>query len=294
MSTGISIYIIALTVIMIAGIIALLVLTRRMPAPKSEEEKMSHSYDGIEEYNKPLPRWWLWYFYLTIIFSIGYLYLYGGLGAHKGSLNFSQEAQWQQEIDEANAKYQPIFEAYSKLDIPTLAKDHKAIAMGQRIFANTCFGCHGSDAGGTPGYPNLTDNDWLYGKSPASIKQTILQGRNGVMPPLGQNMKPEQLDHLVSYVLSLSGRKFNNLATLEGKKTYDMQCAACHGADGTGNQILGAPNLTDNIWLYGGSFELVKDTIYYGRQGNMPAHKDILGNDKTHVVTAYIYSLSQD
>ncbi|MDH5778263.1 MAG: c-type cytochrome, partial [Gammaproteobacteria bacterium] len=187
----------------------------------------------------------------------------------------------------------PIFAAYTKQDIPTLAKNPTAMQAGQRLFLNYCSTCHGSDAGGARGFPNLRDKDWLYGGDPAAIKASILNGRNGLMPPMGAALGSGGLEEVTAYVLNLSGRKADPNFVEAGKQRFDSLCAACHNTGGTGNMALGAPNLTDNVWLHGRSEGAIKETIAKGRKGIMPPHKEFLGNDKAHLLAAYVYSLSQ-
>jgi cytochrome c oxidase cbb3-type subunit 3 len=267
--------------------------SRPQAGEAAQGEVTGHVWDeDLQEYNNPLPRWWLWLFYITIVFSLGYLVLYPALGTFDGVLGWSQTNQYEGEVAAAEAKYGPIFEQYAARDLPGLAKDPEARKVGQRLFLNYCATCHGSDAGGAPGFPNLRDGDWLYGGSPQAIKASIMDGRNGIMPPFGPALGEQGVEEVADYVMSLSGRKTDPRLAAAGKPKFEAMCAACHMADGTGNQMLGAPNLTDNIWLYGGSPGVIKKTITDGRSGRMPAHGDFLGEDKVHVLAAYIYGLS--
>jgi len=286
-------YIIIIVVINIVGIAGLLYYTRELDAPPEDDGTTGHVYDGIKEYNNPLPKWWLNMFYLTIIYAIGYLVVYPGMGNFPGTFGWSSAGQHQEEVDDAKAKFGPIFEKYAKMEIKDLIKDEQAIGMGQRIFANTCFACHGSDARGAPGYPNLTDSDWLYGGTPEAIKTTITNGRNGVMPPMGAALGEQGEKDVIAYVLSLSGRT-TDVGDAEAGKTKFLVCSACHGADGKGNPLFGAPNLTDKTWLYGGSPMQIAKTVHGGRMGHMPAHKEILTPEQIHLVAGYIYSLSNN
>jgi len=285
-------WIIIITVVNVLGCWALLFWTRRMKGSAEENETTGHIYDGIEEYNNPLPKWWLNMFNICLVFSVIYLVLYPGLGNFAGVLGWTQQGQHQQEVEEAKKVYAPLFEKYAAIPIAELSKVKQAREMGKRIFVNTCYGCHGSDARGNPGYPNLTDKDWLYGGTPASIEQSILLGRSAVMPAFGSILKAEQIDGLVQYVGKLSGHSVDETKAAVGKSIFDQQCFVCHGANAQGNIAMGAPNLTDNVWLYGGSSSVIAQTIRLGRQGKMPAHQDILGKEKTHLVAAYVYSLS--
>lgn len=283
-------YIILLVAVNIAGCGALLFFTRDIDAAGEEDGTTGHVYDGIKEYNNPLPKWWLYMFYITIVFSIVYLVLYPGMGNFKGTLGWSSAAQHQTEVDDANEQYGPIFAKYAKVAIPELAGDENAVGMGQRIFATYCIACHGSDGRGAPGYPNLTDGDWLYGSSAEDIVTTLVAGRNGVMPA---GMVPEaSINDVTAYVLSLSGRKAN-AGDAEAGKAMFMVCAACHGMDAKGNKMLGGPNLTDDIWLYGGSEAVIADGLRNGRNGVMPSHEDILTPEQIHLVATYVYSISE-
>lgn len=262
-------------------------------------EPTGHVWDeDLEELNNPLPRWWLVMFYLSIFFAIGYLILYPGMGSYKGLLKWTELGEYKAEVATANAKYGPLFDKYLKENIVTLAKDKKANKMGERLFVTYCAACHGSDARGAPGFPNLRDNDWLYGGEPKTIQTTIMYGRQGTMPawegPLG-GMKG--VVEVANYVMSLSGRKVNEELAAKGKVKFDMFCVGCHGSNGKGSYLnnipgIGAPNLTDNIWLFGGSAHTIEKTIAKGRSGKMPAHKNFLGKAKVHILAAYIYSLS--
>ena len=295
MSDGWSIYIIVITV---ANILACLWLirwtTKKRPGESVQGDVTGHTWDdNLQEYNNPLPRWWLWMFYITIVFSAIYLVFYPGLGLYKGTFGWSQVGQYEEEMDLADQNYAPIFAAYAKTPMADLIKDHEAMASGQRIFLNNCATCHGSDAGGAIGFPNLADNDWLYGGEPGAIKTSILSGRQGVMPAMGAGLPVEQLDQLVAYGMRLSGREVDTRLVDAGRTQYQAMCVGCHGADGKGNAQAGFPNLTDNIWLYGGTPGAIKQSIKQGRNGIMPAHRDILGEEKAHLLAAYVYSLSQ-
>lgn len=286
-------WVIIIVAINIFGCWGLLYWTRTVKESETEDNQTTgHVYDGIEEYNNPLPRWWLNMFYITLVFSIVYLILYPGLGNFAGYLGWTQENQHSKEVEVAQKTYQPLFDKYLEVPIEELAQIKQATEMGKRIFVNTCFGCHGSDARGNPGYPDLTDKDWLWGGSAAQIEASIVNGRMGVMPPFEASLSAAQIDELVQYVGHLSGNKVDNKKAMAGKSIFDVQCVACHGTDGKGNIALGAPNLTDNIWLYSGSATSIAKTIREGRTGEMPAHADILGKAKSHLVTAYVYSLS--
>ena len=281
----------------VGGIIACFLLIRWLSTaikPEDEGKEMDHRWDDdLVELNNPLPRWWLNMFYITLYFSIGYLALYPGLGTFKGFLGWTSTGQYEREIDIADAKYGPLFKKFREMPIVAVAADPEARRMGERLFVNYCATCHGSDARGARGFPNLRDNDWLYGGGPDVIQQTILDGRNGVMPAWADALGGDAgVADVTEFVFSLSGRDVDQAAAARGGEKYQMLCVACHGADGTGNQALGAPNLTDSIWLYGGSSKQVMETIANGRVGVMPPHRDFLGEDKVHLLAAYVYSLS--
>ena len=253
--------------------------------------------DDLQEYNNPLPRWWLWMFYITLVFAFGYLALYPGLGSFPGMLNWgSHESQYEAEMQKAAETYDPIFKKYAAVavaDLATGADYQEARDMGKRMYLSYCSQCHGSTATGAKGYPNLTDGDWLWGGDADRIKESIMMGRQGVMPPHEGRVDDTQLDQVAAYVQSLSGRSVDATAAEAGAGLFtSLGCVACHGVDGKGNTMLGAPNLTDDTWLYGASAGVIKETIKKGRNGVMPAHKDFLGEDKSHIIAAYIYSLS--
>ncbi len=286
-----------IVILAVAGIVAMFILNRWMTETRRKArapvKTMGHVWDGdLEELNNPLPRWWLNLFYLTLVFAVIYLLLYPGLGAFRGLLGWTQTGQYDQEVAAADARFNPLYEKYLGQDLKALAVDREALKTGERLFVNYCTGCHGSDAGGAPGYPSLRDHDWLWGGEPEAIKASILNGRNGVMPPWGTALGPEGVLNVAEYVLSLSGRRVNPEVAAAGQVKFKQLCVACHGADGKGNSALGAPNLNDNIWLYGGSQKAVMESIEQGRSGRMPAHREFLGEAKAHLLAAYIYSIS--
>lgn len=253
-----------------------------------------HVWDGdLAEWNNPLPAWWSWMFYITVVFALVYLALYPGLGSYQGMWNWSSKGQWEGEMKHAAETYDPIFNQFLKQDLKTVAADPKAKEMGQRLFLTYCSQCHGSDAGGSRGFPSLTDKDWLYGGEPETIKASIMSGRSGIMPPHGPVLGDAGVKEVTNYVFSLSGHKHDANLAAAGKPKFEQICAACHTPAGTGMQALGAPNLTDKIWLYGGSEAAVAETISKGRNGVMPAWKDFLGEAKVHLLAAYVYGLSQ-
>jgi cytochrome c oxidase cbb3-type subunit III len=286
-----------IAVITLVSILACLVLLRAMSSKRAagpaQPEVHGNVWDeDLQEYNNPLPRWWMGLFYITIAFGLLYLVLYPGLGSFKGVLDWSSSGQYAKETQQAAAQYGPIFAKYAKLDVPALAANPEAHAIGERLFLTYCTQCHGSDARGGFGFPNLTDNDWLWGGEPQTIETTILDGRTGVMPAWGPVLGEQGVKQVANYVLSLSGSKYDLQLAKAGKEKFATNCVACHGPEGKGNQALGAPNLTDNIWLFGGSEKTVIETITNGRTGTMPAWKDFLGKEKVHLLAAYVYSFS--
>jgi cytochrome c oxidase cbb3-type subunit 3 len=264
---------------------------RSRPDEVSKGEVIHHVWDGdLQERNNPMPRWWLILFFLSIIFCFLYFLLYPALGTFGNVLGWSKASQYEQEMAAAKKQYAPMYAAFAGREIEDLAKDPKALVLGRSLFANNCTACHGSDARGAPGFPNLTDNDWLHGGAPAQIVETITHGREGIMPALGAALGDQGVNEAAAYALSLSGRKEAPQLVAAGKNRFGL-CAACHGADGKGNQAIGAPNLTDDIWLYGGTEAAVHKSIRDGRHGQMPSHA-WLGDDKIKLLAAYVYSLS--
>ncbi|WP_434456023.1 cytochrome-c oxidase, cbb3-type subunit III [Stutzerimonas urumqiensis] len=307
-------YITLLTLGTIAALIWLIMATRKGQRAESTEETVGHAFDGIEEYDNPLPKWWFMLFVATIVFALGYLVLYPGLGNWRGILpgyeQLDSEAdlafadgksgwtgvhQWEKEMAQAEAQYGPLFEKYAAMPIEQVAQDPQALKMGGRLFASNCSVCHGSDAKGAYGFPNLTDNDWLWGGEAETIKTTILGGRQATMPAWRDVIGEEGIRNVAGYVRSLSGLKNPEGVEIDltkGKEIFATNCAVCHGPEAKGTQAMGAPNLTDRIWLYGSSFGQVQQTLRYGRNGRMPAQEEMLGNDKVHLLAAYVYSLS--
>jgi cytochrome c oxidase cbb3-type subunit 3 len=253
-----------------------------------------HVWDGdLRELNNPLPRWWMWMFLLSCIFALVYLVLYPGLGSYPGILGYSTDGALMSSMTNANDELKPVYAKYVKMDIEQVAADPKAREMGQRLFLNSCAQCHGSDAGGSKGFPNLTDGDWLYGGSPENIRTTIVNGRGGVMPPFPQ-LDDKQIVDVTNYVRSLSGLPADDLRVTRGAEVFKANCVACHGVDGKGNIVLGAPNLTDKTWLYGSSEVVIIETITKGRMAMMPAQDKVLSSEKIHLLTAYVWGLSNN
>jgi len=295
-----SVYVAGLTIASIVACGILLYVMGRMRVAKGKSpDTTGHVWDeDLAEYNNPLPRWWMWLFYITIAFGVLYLALYPGLGKVPGLLGWTSAEAYAKERTSFDKEVAPLYARYSGMDVPAIAKDPAARAIGERLFLNNCAQCHGSDAGGSKGYPSLRDADWLYGGEPAAINASITNGRNGVMPALGVSLGQPGVDNVVNYVRSLSGLPVDSLKAQLGKPVFMTNCAACHGADGKGNPALGAPNLADGIWLYGGSVAAVTETVTKGRGDatavvtRMPAHKDLLDPAKVQILTAYVWGLS--
>lgn len=346
MSSFWSIWITVLSLGTLVGCYLLLRWCLKNFAGVEEGASMGHEFDGIEELNNPLPKWWSTFFLITIVWGFGYLLFYPGLGNWAGLFGWTSSNQgvvsledskaqaeyakannliveYDMEVKAADAKFGPIFAEFAALSIEDIASakneeidfDEKgdltaeqtsllrrkeALRVGQRLFLQNCAQCHGSDARGTTGFPNLADKDWLYGGTPADIKASLLHGRvaQGMIAWETMLGGEQGVKDVAAYVVSLSGRQSKEGDATAGQAKFAM-CAACHGAQGEGSvamgvAALGAPRLNDNVWLYGGSERAVQESIRYGRAGVMPAWKDILGEQKVHVISAYVYSLSQD
>lgn len=286
-----------ISIVSLASILACAVLLWRLttkPLPAGQHaDVMGHVWDGnLQEYNNPMPRWWLWLFYITLVFGLIYLMLYPGLGSFPGLLKWSSRGQYEVEEAKAKASYEPIFAKYAAMDIKAVAADPQAREIAQRLFLNYCAQCHASDGRGGNGFPNLTDNDWLYGGEPETIQASITDGRRGVMPPWGQVLGDDGVKDVANYVLQISGRTHDSLRAAHGKELFQTNCVACHGADGKGNSAMGAPNLTDDIWLFGGGQTTLIETIGKGRNGVMPAWGEFLGPQKVRLLAAYVYGFS--
>lgn len=290
-----SIYIAVITVISIVACLVLLFSLSSRHVPTNNEGTTGHVWDEtLVEWNNPLPRWWMWLFVITVIFSFAYLALYPGLGSYAGKYGWSSAGQYRAEQADATAAYGPVIDKFLKQDIQTVAASPEARQMGQRLFLTYCAQCHGSDAGGSAGFPSLKDKDWLYGGEPDNIRTSILEGRNGMMPPMGAAVgSDDDVRDVMHYVFRLGGRTHDGLRASRGKAKFDTICAACHTEKGTGNQQIGAPNLTDDVWLHGASDAAILESINKGRKGVMPSHKGFLDEGKVHLLTAYVYGLSK-
>jgi cytochrome c oxidase cbb3-type subunit III len=284
-----------LTIVSIVGLFIFLIKcsSRKTGSDADKVETMGHVWDeNLEEYNNPLPRWWYYWFVFTLIWGAVYLIFYPGLGSYAGVLGWTQADQFNQEMQSAKDKYGPLYEQFRNTDIAALSKDDAALKVGERLYASYCTTCHGSDARGARGYPNLRDDDWLYSGEPEGIKTTIMNGRVAAMPPWAGLLSNEDVFNVASHVEQLAGREVDSMHASLGGGIFKQNCAMCHGAEGKGNPLFGAPNLTDDIWLYGGSQKKITESINLGRSGTMPPHKEFLGEAKVHILAAYIYSLS--
>jgi cytochrome c oxidase cbb3-type subunit 3 len=297
MTTGWSLFVILLT---IGNILACVWLLRWTARPRSATEKIGggadtgHVWDkDLREYNNPLPKWWLWLFYITVAFGLLYLVLFPGLGAFGGIKGWTQSGQYQQERAAAEARAAQYLAPFAAMTVPQLAADGKAMATARNLFQNNCAQCHASDGGGAKGFPNLANKDWQWGGDPDTIVQTISAGRMAAMPAWGPVLGAQGVDAVVAYVQTLSGQPADAALAAGGKVQFDTNCAACHGLDGKGMAAVGAPNLTDDVWLYGGDAATIKATIEGGRNGQMPAFEERLGAERVRLLAAYALHLSE-
>jgi cytochrome c oxidase cbb3-type subunit III len=288
-------FIAILVIINIAGCVWLLWYTARRRPGDPAETDTSHYWDGdITEYNKPLPRWWINLFYITIVFSIGYLVWYPGFGRFEGVSGWTSAGEHDAARAEAHGRMEAALSRYDDVPLEELARDPQALAHGRAVFANNCATCHGSDARGARGFPNLADGNWSWGGEPEQVLASVLHGRHGVMPALGSALGSDRaITETAVFVQSLSGRRVDPGLAAAGEQRYLALCAACHGNDGRGNVALGAPDLTDNVWLYGGDFDSIRTSIVAGRDGQMPAHEPLIGYRRSKLAAAWVFSLNQ-
>ena len=290
-----SLYVAGIALVGIVACLLLLYFSGKAKAMTAHDNTTGHVWDGdLREMNNPLPRWWVGLFLITIVFALGYLVLYPGLGNSAGNLGWSSAGQYEAEVAKANKELEPLYAKFASMPPEDVAKDPQAMAIGDRLFMNNCAQCHGSDARGSKGFPNLTDTDWLHGGSHAKIQETLLNGRNGNMPPMAAAVgTPEDVRNLAHYVLSLSNSPHDSLKASLGKSKFGA-CAACHGGDGKGNQALGAPNLTDDIWLHGWGENAIVSMVTNGKVNQMPAQAGKLTEAQLHVLASYVWGLSNN
>lgn len=294
MSTFWSTYIIVLTVVSMLAIWWLIRWTSK-PYAREEGETTNHIWDeDLEEYNTPLPRWFLNLFYITVIFAVIYLILYPGLGNFPGLLGWTSTGQYDREVARADSRFAEIFQQFADMDIDELARDERALRTGHNLYMTYCSTCHGADARGAVGFPNLRDDNWAWGRSPEAIHASIAHGRMGVMPGWGSAAGEEGVEALTEYTLKLAGRDHDSTLAEAGAQPYAQFCASCHGAGGGGNTAMGAPDLTNNQWVWGGTRERIADVIRHGRQNEMPAQAQLLGDERVHVLAGYVYSFIID
>ncbi len=290
-----SIYVGGITLVSILACLLLLWFSGKAKAMTAGDNTTGHVWDGdLREMNNPLPRWWVWLFVITIVFALAYLFLYPGLGSYAGKLGWTQRGQFTTEVEKGEREVAPLYAKFAAMSVEDVSRDPQAKAIGERLFMNNCSQCHGSDARGAKGIPNLTDNDWLYGGTPEKIKETITLGRIGNMPPMAAAVgSAEDVKNLANYVLSLSKSPHDSVRANLGKEKFTV-CAACHGADGKGMQALGSANLTDNIWLHGFGEAAIINMINNGKVNQMPAQAERLNPNQIHVLTAYVWGLSNN
>jgi len=291
-------FVIVITLGFIAWLVWMFIATGRArvesEAHDEHGETTTHVWDGdLREYNNPMPRWWLWLFYISVIFSLVYLVLYPGLGRYEGMLGWSQEGQYERQMERAAEAFRERFAELASRPLAELAADEQALRVGRNIFAHNCSTCHGSDARGAQGYPNLTDDHWTWGGEPERVLESIQAGRQAVMPPFGDALGERGVARTAVYVQKLAGKPVDASMAAAGEKHFEQQCAACHGPDGSGNIYLGAPDLTRGVYIYGGDVDGIRETIRQGRSGIMPAQLDLLGEARTRLVAAYVLSLSR-
>lgn len=288
-----SVYVAAITLIGIFGCLLLLILVARKKVVPSGDNTTGHVWDeDLRELNNPMPKWWMGLFVITVVFSLGYLVVYPGLGGFGGKLDWSQTGAYDKETAKAKADLEPLYAKFTSMPTEEMAKDPQAMAIGERLFMNNCAQCHGSDARGSKSFPNLADGDWLHGGSPEKIRETITNGRIGMMPPMAAAVgSAEDVRNVAHYVLSLSGSPHDAVKASQGKSKF-VACAACHGMDGKGNPALGAPNLTDDIWLHGWGEAAIVNIVNNGKHNEMPAQKEKLTEAQIAVLASYVWSLS--
>ncbi|MDP3654696.1 MAG: cytochrome-c oxidase, cbb3-type subunit III [Rhodoferax sp.] len=290
-----SIYVSGITLVGIIACLILLWFSGKAKAMTANDNTTGHVWDGdLREMNNPLPRWWVWLFVITIVFAFAYLAMYPGLGSFGGKLGWSGVGQYQAEIDKGNKEVAPLYAKFAAMTPEDMSRDPQAHAIGERLFMNNCSQCHGSDAHGGKGFPNLTDADWLHGGTPDKITETIAQGRMGQMPVMAAAVgTSDDVKNVANYVLSLSGGAHDSVRAALGKPKF-AACAACHGADGKGNQAMGAPNLADDIWLHGYGEAAIIAMVNNGKVNQMPAQGEKLTEAQIKVLTSYVWGMSNN
>jgi cytochrome c oxidase cbb3-type subunit 3 len=290
-----ALYVSGITAVSILACALLLWFSGKARAMTANDNTTGHVWDGdLREMNNPLPRWWVWLFIITIVFAVLYLSLYPGMGSFAGKYGWTSAGQHQAEVDKGNAEVAPLYAKFTAMKPEDVSKDPQAKAIGERLFMNNCSQCHGSDAHGGKGFPNLTDSDWLHGGSPEKIIETLKGGRIGQMPPMAAAVgTSDDVKNVANYVLSLSGSPHDSVRANLGKEKF-AACAACHGADGKGNQALGAPNLTDDIWLHGYGEAAIMAMVNNGKVNQMPAQGEKLTDAQIHVLASYVWGLSNN
>ena len=290
-----SYYVAVISGVSIAACLLLLWFSGRVRANTSHDNTTGHVWDGdLRELNNPLPRWWAWLFVITIVFAVAYLVLYPGMGSYAGTLGWTSIGEHTEEMRAGEQESAPLYAKFTAMEIEDIARDPQAMAIGNRLFMNNCSQCHGSDARGSKGFPNLTDGDWLHGGTPDKILESITLGRIGNMPPMAAAVGgAEEVKNLANYVLSLSKSPNDSVRAALGKEKF-MVCAACHGMDGKGNQALGAPNLTDSIWLHGFGESAIIAMVNNGKVNQMPAQVGRLNANQIQVLASYVWGLSNN
>ena len=288
-----SVYVTGISLVGIFACLLLLWFSGKAKAMTANDNTTGHVWDGdLREMNNPLPRWWVWLFVITVVFALGYLVMYPGLGSYGGTFKWSAVGQYESEVAKGNKEVEPLYARFNGMKPEDVARDPQAMAIGERLFMNNCSQCHGSDARGSKGFPNLTDKDWLHGGTPDKIVETLVKGRNGNMPPMAAAVgSSDDVRNVANYVLSLSASPHDSVKAALGKSKFGA-CAACHGADGKGNQAIGAPNLTDDIWLHGWGENSIVAIINNGKVNQMPAQEQKLTESQIRVLASYVWGLS--
>ena len=288
-----SVYVTGISLVGILACLLLLWFSGKAKAMTANDNTTGHVWDGdLREMNNPLPRWWVWLFVITVVFALGYLVMYPGLGNYAGTFGWSAVGQYESEVAKGNKEVEPLYAKFNGMKPEDVAGDPQAMAIGERLFMNNCSQCHGSDARGSKGFPNLTDKDWLHGGTPDKIIETLVKGRIGNMPPMAAAVgSADDVRNVANYVLSLSASPHDSVKAALGKSKFGA-CAACHGADGKGNQAIGAPNLTDDIWLHGWGESAIVSIVNNGKVNQMPAQEQKLTESQIRVLAAYVWGLS--